>query len=320
LRAYSCCAILVRELGELLKIVIAGASGLVGTATTNALRADGHLVVHLVRSDKGLTQNDVPWDPASGKLDTAAIEGANAIINLAGAGIGESRWSDARKEILRSSRVESTRVLVDAFAKLWQKPQVFLSASATGYYGNRGDEVLTEKSCGGDGFLADLARDWEAQALRAEAFGVRTVLLRFGMILSSHGGALPRMTAPFMLGLGGRLGSGKQWMSWIAIEDVIGAVREALTHESLSGAVNAVSPNPVQNAEFTRVLARVLHRPAIFTAPAFALRVVLGEMADELLLASQRVQPQKLIASGYAFRFPELEPTLQSILSGLHSR
>lgn len=299
-----------------MKILISGASGLVGKAAGEALRADGRRVGRFVRPGGNLSRRDVRWDPASGLIDADAVEGADAILHLAGASIAGARWTEARKEILYNSRVDATRILVEAVGKLRRKPRVLLAASAVGYYGNRGDEVLTESSASGDGFLAELARDWEAESLRAESLGVRVVLLRFGMILAARGGALLRMVTPFKLGLGGRLGSGQQWMSWIALEDVIGVIRAALNDENIRGPVNVVSPNPVRNAEFTRALARVLHRPAIFQAPAFALRLALGDMADELLLASQRSLSQKLLASGYAFRFPELEPALGSVLTG----
>ena len=307
-----------------MKIVISGASGLVGTAATAALRSDGHAVIHLVRPTGNYSPGDVRWDPASSLIDADAMAGADAIIHLAGAGIGDARWTAARKQLLRSSRVDATHALVDGIAKLRKKPRVLIAASAVGYYGNRGDERLSESSANGEGFLAALARDWEAESWRAESLGVRPVLLRFGMILSAQGGALPRMLAPFKLGLGGRLGSGKQWISWIALADVIGVMRLALVDEKLSGPVNAVAPHPVRNAEFTRALAHALHRPAIFPAPAFALRLALGEMADELLLASQRAEPQKLLTAGYEFQFPELESALGSILghggqgAGLH--
>jgi uncharacterized protein len=239
------------------------------------------------------------------------MEAADAILHFAGAGIGDARWTNERKKGLRESRVNSTRLLVDAIAKLRQRPRVLLAASAVGYYGNRGDEVLAESSSSGDGFLAALARDWEAESLRAESLGVRVVLLRFGMILSASGGALPRMITPFKFGFGGRLGNGNQWISWIVLDDAVGVIRTALAGEKLNGPVNVVSPNPVCNAQFTAALAHVLHRPAIFPAPAFALRLALGEMADELLLVSQRVRPQKLIEQGYAFRFEELHAALK---------
>jgi uncharacterized protein len=245
----------------------------------------------------------------------AAMEGADVVIHLSGASIGEGRWTAARKDVLRSSRVDSTRLLVDALEKVRQKPRVFLCASAVGFYGNRGDEILTEASERGTGFLALLARDWEAESLRAEASGIRTVQMRFGVILSAVGGALPRMIVPFRLGVGGRLGSGRQWMPWIALEDAVEMIRAMIADEGLRGPVNVVAPEPVQNAEFTRVLARVLHRAAILPAPAFALRMALGEMADSLLLVSQRVLPERLVAAKYAFRFADLEFALRAILA-----
>jgi hypothetical protein len=242
------------------------------------------------------------------------MEGADAVVHLSGASIAGGRWTPERKAVLRSSRIASTRVLVDTLSGLKTKPRVFLCASATGYYGSRGDEVLTESSEGGTDFLALLARDWEAEARRAELAGIRTVRLRFGVILSSDGGALPRMLAPFKYGVGGRLGSGNQWMSWIALEDVVEIMRSAIASGEFSGPVNVVAPNPVRNSEFTRVAAATLHRPAIFSAPAFALRIALGELAGPLLLASQRAIPERLTAMGHKFHFPNLEAALQSIL------
>lgn len=297
-----------------MRILISGASGMVGTAVGSALRARGHDVNQFVRPGRTYSHGDVRWDPPSGSIDAKALEGTDAIIHLAGAGIGDARWSEARKKILRESRVNSARILVDAIASLRRKPRVLLAASAVGYYGHRGDEVLGESSPNGNGFLAALARDWEAESLRAEPIGLRVVLLRFGLILSSHGGALPKMVTPFRLGLGGRIGDGKQWVSWIALEDVITVICAALADAGFSGPVNIVSPAPVPNAEFTNTLARVLHRPAIFPVPAFALRLALGEMANELLLASQRVVPAKLIENGYQFRLPQLEPAFKSVL------
>jgi uncharacterized protein (TIGR01777 family) len=306
-----------------MRILISGASGLVGGALTNALRTDGQSVAHFVRaaaaavgrSETPAVTGDVRWDPARGEIDVAAIEGADAVIHLSGASIASGRWNAARKELLRTSRVDSTRLLVKAMAALRQKPRVFLCASAIGIYGDRGDEILNESSAPGTDFLSGVAREWEAEARRAEESGIRTVLLRFGVILAADEGALPRIAMPFRFGVGGRLGSGRQWMSWIALEDVVGAARAALADEQMSRAVNLVAPNPVRNDEFTRVLAQVLHRPAIFPAPAFALRLALGEMADALLLVSQRVQPERLLAKGFAFRYAELELALRALLN-----
>jgi uncharacterized protein (TIGR01777 family) len=297
-----------------MRILVSGASGLVGKALTVAFRAEGHTVGHFVRPGGRASTGDVPWDPAAERVDASAMEGADAVVHLSGASIAGGRWNAKRKAILRTSRIDSTRVLVDALASLRQKPRVLVSASAVGYYGNRGEEILTESSAPGTDFLALLARDWEAEALRASSSGVRTALLRFGVILSATGGALPRMLMPYRFGLGGRMGSGKQWMSWIALQDAVGIVGAVIANEQLSGPVNVVSPNPVRNVDFTRALAATLHRPAIFPAPAFALRSVLGEMADALL-ASQRVLPEQLSARGYPFRFADLSAALGAILA-----
>jgi uncharacterized protein len=297
-----------------MRILISGATGLVGSALAKALRAEGHGVASLVRPGGTLGAGDLRWDPASGTIEAEAMEGADAVIHLAGASIASGRWNAARKELLRSSRVDSTRLLVNSMARMRRKPRVFLCASAIGIYGNRGYEILTEASAPGTDFLSGVACEWEAEASRAAASGIRTVLLRFGVVLAAQGGALPRMAVPFRWGAGGRLGSGQQWISWVALEDAVGAAQAALADERLSGPVNVVAPGAVRNEEFTRVLARVLHRPAIFPAPAFALRLALGEMADALLLISQRVEPQRLRAAGYAFRHAELEPALRAIL------
>ena len=295
-----------------MKILISGGSGLIGTATSAALQGDGHSVIRLVRPGKGANAGDVQWDPMRATVDVAGLEGVDVVIHLSGAGIADGRWTEARKQILRSSRIDTTRVLVDSLSRLKQKPRVLIVASAIGYYGNRGDEILTESSAIGTDFLALLCRDWEAEASRAAAMGIRTVMLRFGVVLSGKGGALPKMLAPFKLGVGGRLGSGQQWMSWIAIEDVLGIIRHAIAHEQVSGPVNLVAPNPVRNEEFTRLLAGMLHRPAIFPAPAFVLRLAMGEMADAVLLSSDRVKPEKMLAAGYKFRFEILEPALRA--------
>ena len=297
-----------------MRILISGASGLTGTALTAALRAKGHAVSHLVRPGGSPAPGDVGWDPVAGTVDITAMEGADAVVHLSGASISGGRWTSRRKTLLRTSRVDSTRVLIDAMAHLRRKPQAFVCASAIGIYGNRGDEVLTESSVPGTDFLALLARDWEAEAMRAGSLGMSVVLLRFGIVLSAAGGALPIILLPFKFGVGGRLGSGTQWMSWIALDDAVEIMRLAITDETMKGPVNVVAPNPVTNAEFTRVAAATLHRPAIFPAPAFALRLALGEMADALLLASQRVIPEQLLARGHVFRFTELGAALRAIL------
>ncbi len=300
---------------DAVKILISGASGLIGKALVTALRAQGHNVSRLVRPGGAASAGDIAWDAMTATIDVAAMEGKDAVVHLSGASIAQGRWTAARKAVIRSSRIDTTRVLVDALASVRRKPRVFVSASAIGCYGDRGDEILTESSTIGTDFLALAVRDWEAEASRAEISGIRTVMLRFGVILSGEGGALPQMLMPFKFGMGGRLGSGKQWMSWIALEDAVGIVCSAIANENLAGPLNVVAPNPLTNAEFTRIAAAVLHRPAIFAAPAFALRIALGEMADALLLASQRVMPERLLAAGYAFRFLEFESALRSALA-----
>jgi len=299
------------------RILISGSSGLIGTAVADALARDGHTIQRLVRagSKNEPRSGDVRWDPASGELNAAAAEGADAVVNLAGASIGEGRWTATRKELLRASRISSTRNLIRALGKLQKPPRVFLSASAVGYFGNRGDEELTEDSAAGNDFLATLCKDWETEAAAAEDFGARTICTRYGIVLARDGGALPRMVTPFKLGAGGRLGSGKQWMSWATLSEVANIVKFVLASDSLSGAVNAVEPQPVRNSEFTKILAAVLHRPAIFPAPAFALKLALGEMAEGLLLSSQRVQPAHLIAAGYQFQTTELRAALSEVLA-----
>jgi uncharacterized protein (TIGR01777 family) len=302
---------------EPMKILVTGATGLVGTAIVGALAGDGHTVCRLVRPQtktEGGTHGafDVAWNPETAELGGAAV-GADAVINLAGASIA-GRWTESRKRLLRTSRVDATRALVAALGKMNAKPAVLISASAIGFYGSRSDEVLTEASVPGVGFLSDLARDWEAEALRAEALRTRVVLTRFGIILSRHGGALPTMMLPFRFGFGGKIASGRQWMSWVALDEVVEIIKFALGTRDLSGAVNVVEPEPVTNTEFTQALAAAMHRPAIFPVPALALRLVMGEAADALLLSSQRVQPAVLARIGYRFLRPSLRPTLQEIV------
>jgi hypothetical protein len=297
-----------------MKILMSGGSGFVGGALTRHLRSSGYDVAHLVRPGEAVKQSDVLWDPGAGTIDIAAMEGVDAIVHLSGASVADGRWTAKRKATLRSSRVDSTRVLVEAIAHLRQKPRVFICASAVGYYGDRGEEILTESSACGADFLAVLARDWEAEAMRAAHNGIRTVVLRFGVILGARGGALPKMITPLRWGVGGRLGSGRQWIAWVALEDVVEIARYAIADERFNGPMNVVAPNPVRNAEFTRIAAHILHRPAILPAPTLALRFALGEMAKPLLLASQRVRPERLLELGYRFRYPEVEPLLQAAL------
>jgi uncharacterized protein len=295
-------------------VAVSGASGLVGTSLVSSLQAGGHRVLPLVRRAARPGEDALAWDPSSGAIEPAGPAVADAVVHLAGDSIMGLRWTAEKKRRIRESRTTATRLLVQTLTRLPKPPAVLVCASGIGYYGSRGDEVLTEESRPGTGFLADLARDWEAATAAAIAQGIRVVNLRLGVVLSVKGGALAKMLTPFRLGLGGVIGDGAQWMSWIGLDDVTGAIRHALSTDALRGPVNAVAPAPVTNAEFTRTLGRVLSRPALVPLPAFAARLALGEMADELLLTSQRVVPARLQASGYAFRYPVLEIALRAAL------
>jgi len=296
-----------------MKIVISGSSGLIGTQLVAKLSNSGHEVIRLVR--RSPKAGEIQWNPKSGTLDASALEGVDAVIHLSGAGIGDKRWSDGyRKEIL-DSRTDTTALLAKTIASLSRKPSVFLSGSAIGIYGARNDEQLTEVSTHGTGFLAEVCEQWEAAAKPAVDAGVRTVYLRTGIVLSPKGGALKKLLPLFKLGVGGKFGNGKQWQSWISIDDEIGAIEYLLT-ANVSGAVNLTAPNPVTNAEFTKVLASVLKRPAIVPVPTFAPKILLGgELADALLFTGQRVIPAALNASGYSFKHTTLESALRSLLS-----
>jgi uncharacterized protein (TIGR01777 family) len=302
-----------------MKILITGSTGLVGTALTQDLQRAGHTVCRLVRPGTstqaiGNSQGfDVSWNPVTGELGGAAV-GADAVVNLAGASIAEKRWTSQRKQLLRSSRVDTTRALVQAIAKMSARPRVLISASATGIYGNRGDETLTESSQPGTDFLSGIAREWESEALKAEALGIRVVRARFGIILAKHGGALPQMMRPFQFGVGGKIGPGTQWLSWITLDDTIAILCSALENADITGPLNLVSPQPVTNAQFTKILASAVHRPALFPAPAFALRLLLGEMADALLLSSQRVLPAHLQKLNHQFLHADLSTALAAVL------
>ncbi len=294
--------------------VVAGASGLVGRALVAALRAEGWAVRCLVRRPPARA-GEFPWDPAAGTIDAAALAGAHAVINLAGENIAAGRWTAVRRERILRSRVEATRTLVLALQAMSERPAVLLNASAVGFYGDRGDEVLTERSGLGVGFLTEVTLAWETHADGAARAGVRTVLLRFGMVLAEAGGALGKMLPPFRLGLGGPLGRGRQWTSWIGIDDAIGAMLHALRDTRVSGPVNVVAPEPVTNAQFAAALGRAVGRPAVLPAPAWALRLLFGAMADEMLLASTRAVPRELERTGYRFRHPTLEVALRAVLA-----
>ena len=297
---------------QMMRIAVSGSHGLIGSALVQALAQAGHEVVRLVRDGAGGT--GIAWDPERGTLDRSALEGIDAVVHLAGYGIAERRWTAPVKELIRSSRVNGTRLLATALADMVRRPQVLVTASAIGYYGDRGDTWLEEDSEPGTGFLADVCRAWEAAAEPARAAGIRTVTARIGIVLSPEGGALQRMLLPFKLGLGGRIGSGQQYMSWVACDDVVAAIQFAIEQSSLAGPVNVVAPEPVTNREFTQVLARVLRRPAFLPLPSFLARLAFGEMADALLLASTRVRPRRLLEAGYTFRFPTLEAALRHLL------
>lgn len=298
-----------------MRVVISGATGMVGTALSESLRRDGHVVSRFVRPGQEANPGDVNWNPNAAIVDVSALEGCDAVVNLSGAGIGSGRWTAERKRLLRSSRIDTTRVLVEALARLRRKPSAFVSSSAVGFYGNRGDEILTESAGNGNDFLGIMARSWEAEAHRAESVGIRTVIARFGIVLSKNGGSLPRMITPVKLGMGGRYGTGKQWVSWISLHDAVGILRAALQSPTWTGPINLSTPNPVRNQEFVKILASVLNRPAVFPAPAIALRVILGEMADALLLSSQRAKPEFLLNANYSFTYEYLEQALHDLLA-----
>jgi uncharacterized protein len=295
-----------------MRVLIAGASGLVGSALIPALEAEGAEVTRLVRSSAGA--GEIEWHPNSNQIDATQLEGFDAVINLAGENIAAGRWTDEQKRKIRDSRVNGTHLLSEAIARLKQRPAVFLCASATGIYGDRGDDTLDEQSASGGGFLAGVCREWEQATEPAVQAGVRTVTLRFGPILAREGGMLAKLLTPFKMGMGGKVGSGKQYISWVAIDDVVNAIKLALKDASLRGPLNIVSPNPVTNEVFTKTLGHVLSRPTALAMPAFAVRLAFGEMADEMLLTSQRVLPKKLNDAGYTFQQPELEDALRKHL------
>jgi uncharacterized protein (TIGR01777 family) len=297
-----------------MKILISGSHGLVGQALGKSLVEDGHEVVPLVRGGHTVGALEVEWHPNQGRIDAQHLEGFDAVFHLAGESIASGRWTDEKKRAIRDSRVKGTRLLSETLAQLSRPPAVFISASAIGYYGNRGDEELTETSPPGNDFLAKVCVEWEAATAPAAEKGIRTVLARFGVILDRDGGALSKMLTPFRMGIGGRVGDGKQWMSWIALDDVINSLKFLLSDAAVRGPVNVVSPNPVTNAEFTNTLGRVLSRPTFFPVPVFAARLAFGEVADALLLSSQRVEPGVLEDRGFAPYWPRLEPALKHLL------
>lgn len=310
--------------GRPMKVLVSGASGLLGSALVPFLTTGGHSVVRLARAasanqSSSVSQADsigeqIVWSPDTGDPDPRMLEGMDAVVHLAGENITSGRWTARFKRLVRDSRVIGTQRLCNALARCVRPPKVFLCASAIGYYGSRGAERLTEESSAGDGFLADVCRDWEAATEGLAATGSRIVCLRIGVVLSPAGGALKKMLLPFQLGLGGVIGNGNQYMSWIALDDVVGAIHHALLHDAVSGPVNVVSPQPVTNRDYTRTLGKVLARPTVLPVPAFAARLALGEAADALLLASTRVEPALLTRTGYEFRYPTLDSALRHLL------
>lgn len=298
--------------GSSMHIMVTGASGLIGAALVPFLTGGGHRVTRAVRSQP--KADEVHWSPEAGVIDSAKLEGLDAVVHLAGENIAEGRWTPEKKSRIRDSRVRGTRLVSQTLASLERKPRVFVCASAIGFYGDRGTEILTEESPAGSGFLADVCKEWEAATEPAAQAGIRVVNARIGIVLTPRGGALQKMLLPFKLGLGGVIGHGRQYWSWISIEDVIGAIHHAMTNDQLHGPVNLVAPRPVTNAEFTKTLGRVLSRPTLFPMPAFAAQLAFGEMADALLLSSARVEPTRLLESGYQFRHPDLEGALRHLL------
>lgn len=296
-----------------MKILVTGATGLVGSELVPALTRQEHEVYRLTHS-KPKEANDIVWNPSHQELPKARIEGTEVVVHLAGANIAGKRWTPKVKEELRSSRLDGTKLLCETIGSMQSPPKTLICASAIGYYGNRGSELLNETSAPGTGFLADLCKDWEAACEPARAKGIRVVNLRIGVILTPKGGALAKMLPPFKMGVGGIMGSGNQYWSWISLVDVIGVIQHCLTYDKISGPVNTTAPRPVTNLEFTKALGSVLGRPTLIPMPAFAARLALGEMADDLLLASARVMPNRLSETGYQFQHSALEPALRDLL------
>lgn len=303
-----------------MKVLISGASGMIGRALQEELKNSDHQVVCLVRDKSKASDEAIYWDPKIGQIDPSSLEGFDAVINLAGESIAE-KWTEERKKEILESRVDATKTLATALASLNEPPKVFINSSAIGYYGNRGDEICTEKTPNGSGFLADVCRQWEQAAQAAEEKGIRTVFLRTGVVLSSEGGALVKMLPPFRFGLGGKLGSGEQYMSWISIDDLIGIILYTLINDSVKGPVNAVAPAAIKNVDFTKTLGKVLDRPTFFAVPEFALKFLMGnEMAEELLLYSIRAEPKELMMDGYSFKTPDLERTLKYLVDKVRKK
>ena len=295
-------------------VAVTGSTGLVGTALVAALEAEAHLVRRLVRRPVQDDEHEIRWDPVTGTIDATELDGVDAVVHLAGENLAGHRWTPAFKAKILESRVKGTRLLAETLAREPSKPVVFCSASAIGYYGDRGNVTVDESSSRGNGFLADVCQQWEAATQPALDAGIRVVNLRLGVVLSPNGGALKSMLTPFRLGLGGVIGSGRQYLSWIALDDLVSAILFALQHNQVKGPVNAVAPQPATNCEFTKSLGKVLGRPTIFPMPAFAARLVFGEMADEMLLSGAKVEPRVLSEASFEFQYPQLEGALRHVL------
>jgi uncharacterized protein (TIGR01777 family) len=297
---------------SIMRVAVSGSTGLIGGALVERLRREGHTVARLVRSAKNAGAGDIAWDPEAGTLDGAALEGMDAVVHLAGENVG-TRWTEEKKRRIRDSRIKGTRLISETISRLARPPRVLVQASATGIYGDRGDEALTEASAPGTGFLAEVVRDWEGASGHAESAGIRVVKLRIGVVLTAKGGALERLLLPFRMGVGGRIGTGRQWMPWISLDDAVEVIVRAIRDERLRGPVNAVAGS-VRNADFTDALARALHRPALIPVPAFGIRALFGQMADEALLSGQRAEPARLREIGHVFHHPTLDTALAAAL------
>lgn len=298
-----------------MKVLVVGSSGLVGKALTKELSAKGHDVYSLVREQKAVKEKNILWDPVSGKVDSSKLEGMDAVVNLAGENVASGRWTPQKKKKIWDSRVLGTKNLIRAFQALKTPPKLLINASAIGYYGETGDQPADEKTSRGSHFLSSVTADWEDAANEAKKLDMRLVKLRIGVVLATEGGALKKMLVPFRLGLGGQVSHGRQYMSWIALQDLVSIILFSLENKEVEGAVNAVAPNPVTNKEFTKTLGKVLCRPTIFPLPAIIARFIMGEMADELLLVSSRIAPKALKKYGYTFKHPHLKEALESILN-----
>jgi len=297
-----------------MKVAVSGSHGLIGNALCNYLASSGHTVFRIVRGRSTGDSNSITWDPKAGTIDKEKLNGIDAVVHLAGENIASGRWTAEQKRKIKESRITGTSLIAKTISALAQKPEVVLSGSAIGYYGNRGDELLTEASNPGFGFLAEVCREWEDSMTPAAQAGIRVANLRTGVVLSPKAGALQKMLPIFKLGGGGIIGDGRQYMSWVSLDDELKAIEFLLTNRSIQGPVNLVAPNPVTNSEFTATLGRIVHRPTILPLPGFAAKIIMGEMAEELLLASQKCQPTKLLNSGFKFSYPKLEDALRQAL------